>query len=198
MKRLSIVLALVASLALAGTVFAAAPGTGKNGIQCFGDPASCQIINKTSARLTTETGTGASVFIPGFNDSFYGVRTSLITNLSNTVTGSPLGIDPRWSIPIDATEPGLGYVHDGLTDYFLFVSFADCNNGAGLVDVLNDPTCTLNRSDTGATYPNWATFSSTTNTYIANDINYAFIIADGSGAHGTWTISNVKVGKPGK
>lgn len=195
-RFMTVLLGLLMVLALSiGSAFAAPNQTGKNAIQCFGDPNSCHLINKTTAYLSTETGSGASVFIPNYNGSFYDVRTSLITNLSNTVSGSTLGIDPRWSIPIDSAD--LPYTHDGTTDYWIFVSFADCNNGAGLVDVLNDTTCTLNRSDTGGTYPNWATFSTTTNTYIAFD-NYAFIVADGSGAPGTWTIGNVKIGKPGK
>jgi hypothetical protein len=200
MKRLlPAVTAVLMVLAFAGAAVAAPPTghTGKNGITCFGDPLSCQIVTKTSARLDTTQGAGGGVYIPGFNDSFYGVRTSLITNLSNTVSGSPLGIDPRWSIPIDdrnvLTAPA------GYTDYFLFASFADCNNGAGLVDVINDTTCTLYRSDTNESFPNWATFVTLhENTYIALNDNYAFIIADHSGAPGVWTISNVKIGKPGK
>lgn len=198
MGRMSLValFAVLVSISVVGLASAAPPGTGKNGITCFGDPASCTVVNKTSVRLdTTGTNGGAGAYIPGFNNSFYGVRASLITNLSNTVTGSPLGIDPRWSIPIDDHSVS----NDGFTDYFLFASFAECNNGSGLVDVLNDPTCTLHNSVTGATYPNWNAFAtSQTNAFIALNDNYAFIIADESGPEGVWTISNMKVGKPGK
>jgi hypothetical protein len=202
MVALGVTALLITAVAVAS---AAPPSTGKNAITCFGDPASCTVVNKTSVRLdTTGTNGGAGVYIPGFNSSFYGVRTALVTNLSNTVTGSPLGIDPRWSIPIDNTTynvdgDGDGLIGDGRTDYVLFVSFADCNNGAGLVDVLNDSTCTINRSDSPTTYPNWSTFVTVeTNTNISSLDLFAFIIADESGPEGVWTISNMKVGKPGK
>jgi hypothetical protein len=168
------------------------PNTGKNAITCFAEPAEfCTPVSKTSARLNTKVGTGyGGVYIPGFNNSFYGVRTSLVTKLSNTVRGDTLGIDPRWSIPIDANE-------DGITDYFLFAAFADCNNGVGVVDIINDPTCTLYRSDTNESFPNWAAFvSQNPNTYISLT-DFAFIIADLSGTPGVWTISNMVVGKPG-
>ena len=86
----------------------------------------------------------------------------MVSDLSNNVSGT--GIDPRWSIPIDdrtdATAPA------GYTDYFVFVSFADCNNGAGLVDVINDATCTINGPN-NVSYPNWSTFTqANTSTYI--------------------------------
>ena len=199
---------LAAVLLVSNIAFAANPATGKNAITCFGDPASCTPVSKTSARLDTTVGAGAGVYLPGFNSSFYGVRTALVTKLSNTVSGDTLGIDPRWSIPIDDTtynnidgneDSVIDAGDDGYTDYFLFVSFADCNDGAGLVDVINDPTCTINRSDSPTTYPNWSTFVTVeTNTNIAVKDYYAFIIADLSGAPGVWTISNMVVGKPGK
>jgi hypothetical protein len=104
-----------------------------------------------------------------------------------------LGIDPHWMIPIDSD-------HDGWTDYLLSVPLAGCNNGAGLVDVINDPTCTIYRGDDAlVSYPNWAAFvTANPSTYISLNDYYAFIIADGSGDPGVWTIGNMKVGKPGK
>ena len=194
MKRIATALAVVSMLAITAPASAGNPSTGKNAITCFGAPASCTLVSKTSARLNTTVGTGGGVYIPGFNKSFYGVRTALVTKLSNTVRGNTLGIDPRWSIPID--DASINY--DGYTDYFLFAAFGDCNNGVGVVDVINDPTCTLYRSDTNQSFPNWAAFvSENPNTYIAALDNYAFIIADLSGAPGIWTISNMVVGKPG-
>lgn len=193
--------AAIVALVSVAAVSAAPPGTGKNSITCFGDPASCTVVNKTTVRLdTTGTKGGAGAYIPGFNSSFYGVRTNAVSNLSNTVTGSPLGIDPRWSIPIDDRDVDYnGGLGAGYTDYFLFASFADCNNGSGLVDVVNDPTCTLYNSVTGESFANWSEFIvEHENTYIALNDNYAFIIADESGPEGVWTISNMKVGKPGK
>ena len=195
MKHLATAFATVSMLAITAVASAnpgtGNPGTGKNAITCFGDPASCTLVSKTSARLDTTVGTGGGVYIPGFNKSFYGVRTALVKKLSNTVRGNTLGIDPRWSIPIDSDS-------DGYTNYFLFAAFGDCNDGVGVVDVINDPTCTLYRSDTNQSFPNWAAFvSENPNTYISSSDFYAFIIADLSGAPGVWTISNMVVGKPG-
>ena len=191
MKKLATALAMVSMLTITAAASAANPNTGKNAITCFGDPASCTLVSKTSARLDTTVGTGGGVYIPGFNKSFYGVRTALVKKLSNTVRGNTLGIDPRWSIPIDSDS-------DGYTNYFLFAAFGDCNDGVGVVDVINDPTCTLYRNDTNQSFPNWAAFvSENPNTYISALDNYAFIIADLSGAPGVWTVSNMVVGKPG-
>ena len=66
------------------------------------------------------------------------------------------------------------------------------------MDVINDTTCTVYYED--GVYPNWQTFATTagTNFEIAATDNYAFVIADGSGASGVWTISNLQIGKPGK
>jgi hypothetical protein len=206
MKKIGTALAVVSTLAMTAPASAGNPdpggpdrgnpNTGKNAITCFAEPAEfCTPVSKTSARLNTKVGTGyGGVYIPGFNKSFYGVRTSLVTKLSNTVRGDTLGIDPRWSIPIDDAIDN----KDGYTDYFLFAAFADCNNGVGVVDIINDPTCTLYRSDTNESFPNWAAFvSQNPNTYISAEDYYAFIIADLSGTPGVWTISNMVVGKPG-
>ena len=69
---------------------------------------------------TTSGGYGGG-YLVGANNSFYGVRLSQVGKLSVNITGSPLGGDPRFSIPIDENN-------DGLTEAFAFVSSADCNN----------------------------------------------------------------------
>lgn len=201
MKRLLTMVALGVTALLITTVAvasAAPPQTapGKNPLLCSEPPNidNCQ-TNGKSATITNANG-GAAVYYNGFNSSWYGVRTGLVKDLSTNVSGSPVGIDPRWSINIDdrndPTAP------DGFTDYYVFVSFATCNNGAGLVDVINDPTCAIVTPT--ATYPNWSQFTqSNTSTHIALQDGFTFIIADGSDPTvGTWTVSNVKVGKPGK
>ena len=104
MKRLfAAVAAALMILCFAGTAIAAPPSTapGKNPLICSEAlPENCTIVNKTSAVIDTRNGGGAAVYYEGFNSSWYGVKTSLVKDLSNTVTGDPLGIDPRWSIPI--------------------------------------------------------------------------------------------------
>ena len=79
------------------------------------------------------------------------------------------------------------------------MSFSTCNNGLGLVDVINDQTCTIYDSRNAlVSYPNWTAYvTANTNDYIALSDYFAFIIADSSTA-GPWTVSNVTVGKPGK
>lgn len=183
-------------LVFASSAIAAPPTTapGKNPLTCFGTSAACTSNGKT-ATINSNNG-AAGVYLAGFNASFYGVRTNLVTKLSNTVSGSALGIDPHWSIPIDDRNDPTAAA--GFTDYFVFATFADCNNGAGLVDVIADATCTISGPG-NVSYPNWSAFvTANPNTYIALNDNYAFIIADLSGAPGIWTISNVQVGKPGK
>lgn len=191
MKFITAIVGVISALLITAAMATAAgqpAAPGQNPITCFG---SCTQLSKTSARIdTTGTNGGGGVYLVNYNNSFYNVRLSQVAKLQNNVTGDTLGIDPRWSIPID--ENG-----DQVTEAFAFVSFADCNNGAGLVDVINDTTCTVYYK--GVAYPNWYTFSHTDGTnYRISFGDYAFIIADLSGAPGVWTVSNVQVGKPGK
>jgi|SRR5215212_185033 len=196
-RRISPILTAGVLLLVLAVPAVAGPSTapGKNPLLCSEAlPENCTTNGKT-ATIDTTIGGGAAVYQEGFNSSWYGVKTGLVKTLSVTVTGDPLGIDPRWSIPIDDRNDPTAEA--GFTDYFVFVAFGTCNDGAGLVDVINDPTCEIVTPN--GTYPNWRTFTeANTSTYIALNDNYTFMIADGSGAPGVWTISNVKLGKPGK
>jgi hypothetical protein len=193
---LAIMLAMIPASAVAGTP-PTAPG--KNKLACFiGGGGTCTLNkNGTTATLdTTGTTVGvgfAGVYLPGYNSSFYGVRVAQVTALSFTFTGTASTVDPHWSIPIDSN-------HDGNTDYWLYVPAITCNNGAGLVDVINNPACTIYDSRSAlVSYPNWAAYiAANTNDYIALNDYYAFPIADSTVGGGVWTISNVTVGKPGK
>lgn len=194
MKRISILLVTVASLLTAGAASATAltpPGQGK--IQCFNvAPGTCTLNTsgaKGSATLDTRRGGVAGVYIPGSNGSFYGVRLSRLKTLSFTHSGTA-GVDPHWSIPIDIDN-------NGSAEFFALVASNSCSNGAGLVDVINDTTCTIFRSDdTTAAYENWGAFATSTgNPWVAHDSNLARVVADRS--LGIWTVSNVTVGKPG-
>lgn len=208
MKRVTILLVAVASAAsftVVGTATAATPGAapGQGKITCLSDNGGVCTVNTGGAKgtVTLDT-TGAPVdpavavqagaYIPGFNSSFYGVRLALVKALSFTYSGVASGPDPHQSIPIDTDD-------DGFTDYFVFVSASTCNNGAGLVDVINDTTCTI-YGDAGATYPNWKTFATTagTNFYIALNDYFTFVFADSTPGGGVWVVGNLTVGKPGK
>jgi hypothetical protein len=203
MTRFPILLAGVASLVLAGSAMAAQPGApGQGKITCFtGDGGVCTPNTagaKGSATLDTTAGGYAGVFIPGYNSSFYGVRLSQVKALSFTYSGVG-GIDPHWQIPIDSLAADGN--SDGYTDIIANVSAGSCNNGAGLVDVVNDPTCTIFRNDDAlASYPNWAAFVAAvgTNNWVSLNDLFASVIADSTTGGGVWTVANVTVGKPGK
>jgi hypothetical protein len=197
-----VVLAIMLAMLLPNSAVAGVPAApGKNKLACFtdgGGTATCTLAkNGTTATLDTTlatVGTGwAGVYLPGYNNSFYGVRVAQVTALSFTFTGTASTVDPHWSIPIDSN-------HDGNTDYWLYVPAFTCNNGAGLVDVINNPACTIYDSRNAlVSYPNWAAYiAANTNDYIALNDYYAFVIADSTVGGGVWTISNVTVGKPGK
>jgi hypothetical protein len=189
MKRLfAAMTAVLLVLSFAGSAMAAPPAKGS--LTCAADaPATCSVNSaRTVAVIDTSLGGAAAVWVSNFNGkSFYSKLTSQITTLQNNVAGTvPVGIDPRWSIPIDVGN-------DGDTDFFAFVAFADCNNGFGLVDVIHDATCTVYRD--GVAYANWAAMVAANPNDRVSYADFAFIIADGSGAPGSWTISNVKVGQ---
>ena len=174
--------------------YAVSTAPGQNKIQCFeSGEATCTLNSngaKGSATLTV-TGPGdASVYYLHYNGSVYGNLLSSIPQLSFTYTGTPTPGSPRFSIPVDTNG-------DGLTDFWAYASAYYCNDGAGLVDVINDPTCTIYVSnDATVSYPNWAAFVAAYPTAtVALTDNYLFVIADDVG---TWTVNNVTIGKPGK
>ena len=110
------------------------------------------------------------------------------SQLSFLYTGEATAGSPRFSIPVDTNS-------DGTSDGYLFVSAYYCNDGAGLVDVINDPTCTMYTNFSAESFDNWADLIATHPDWeIANDA-YVFLIADDPGI---WTVNNVKFGKAGK
>lgn len=185
MRRFSLVLAIVASLMVAGSAFAAPP---RGSLTCSPpEPnANCEVANNGTTATITNANGGTALYLSKYSGkSFYSKLTSQVTTLQNNVGGSPLGIDPRWSIPIDVGN-------DGDTDFFAFVAFGTCNDGSGLVDVIHDSTCSIDHN--GTTYANWAAMVAANPNERISYADFAFIIADGSGALGEWGISNVKVG----
>lgn len=177
-------------LFMSASVFAA-PATpvkyGPNKLVCFG---SCTLDTKGakgSATLDTSAGGAAGVYYEGYNNSIYGVLLSQVTQLSFTYTGTPTAGSPRFSIPVDEDN-------NGSAEAFAFVGANLCNNGAGLVDAINDPTCDVNYQSVD--YANWAAFvAAYPAARVSFDINYLFVVADDVGI---WTVNNVTIGKPGK
>jgi hypothetical protein len=123
------------------------------------------------------------------NDStMYGQNLSEVTTLSFTYSGSPAGAGaPRFSVPIDTDG-------NGTIDQYAFIAAFYCNDGAGLVDAIKNQNCTIYLG--GVTpYANWAAMvAALPGAKIATD-SFVFVIAD---EPGTWTVNQVRFGKPGK
>jgi len=118
------------------------------------------------------------------NSTVYNSPLSGIKQLSFSYSGAATAGSPRFSIPVDTNN-------DGTSDGYIFVSAYYCNDGAGLVDAINDPTCTIYTNFSSESFDNWADLVATHSDWrIANDA-YAFIIADDPGM---WTVSGVKFG----
>lgn len=95
------------------------------------------------------------------------------------------GGSPRFSVPIDENN-------DGVYDGFAFVDSLGCNDGdanVGTVDVVNDPTCTIQYGSD--TFPNWAAFVAAHPTYRISTDTIPFVIVD---QPGQFTLSNVQIG----
>jgi hypothetical protein len=111
-----------------------------------------------------------------------GETIGMVSSVSFNYTGSVLeGNGPRFSIPINTGEGNI----------YLFIDARDCNNGAGLVDVINDSTCTIwsSADGTNPAATNWANLVTAHPGWTVNGL--PFIIADGPGA---WNLSNVHMG----
>ncbi len=144
---------------------------------------------KGSVTLTTVT--------PGFdyagvytNDStMYGQKLGEVKTLSFTYAGTDPGAGaPRFSVPIDTDG-------NGSKDQWAFISALYCNNGAGLVDAINDPTCTVWLDDGVTFYENWAALVAAFPSGRIATNAFVFVIAD---EPGTWTINQVQFGKTGR
>lgn len=200
--------ALTAALAVAGIGIAIAvpavpPGhmvptaPGQNKLMCFdgttdypGFYGGTCVSNSSGAKgAATLTVTTLGLDYAGVytNDStMYGQKLSDVRTLSFTYTGSDPGAGaPRFSVPVDTDG-------DGDYDQYAFISAFYCNNGAGLVDAINDPTCTIWM---GSPYENWAALAAAFPAARIAEDAYVFVVAD---EPGTWTVSQVRFGKPGK
>ncbi len=190
------------ALAFAVTANAAAPTTapGQNKLKCFDGPSEGTIyggdcvLTSNGARgpATLDNtdgdvdGSYSGVYVD--NSNLNGKNIGEVTQLSFSYTGTATAGSPRLSIPVDTNG-------DGTPDGYLFVSAFYCNDGAGLVDAINDPSCTIYTNFSSESFDNWADLVATYPTwFIAND-SPIFIVADDAGM---WTVSNVKLGKPGK
>ena len=161
---------------------------GQNKLTCFDGPSentiyggSCTITSKAAkkgAAVLDNTdgdtdGSYSGVYIE--TNNLAGQALSDITSISFQYTGTATAGSPRISLPLSSG----GYA---------FISAYYCNNGAGLVDAINDETCTIYYG--ANSYENWDAFVAA-NPGATVGTDYSFIIADDPG---TWTISNVRLG----
>jgi hypothetical protein len=176
-------------------VSAVATAPGLNKLQCQAEaPATCTKDGngaKGTATLDTREGGYALVYLNNLGN-LGGLDLADVQQLSFRYTGDATPGAPRISLAIDTNG-------DGATDTFAFIAAYYCNDGAGLVDVINDPTCTIfvgeeefeNWAALVAAHPDWQVAVPNTS---GEGTDYSFIIAD---EPGLWTISDVTLGKPG-
>jgi hypothetical protein len=177
MRRLSILLALAASLAFAGAV-SAAPN--KLRTEVGGTDATAAVYSTSSARITAAPGSYAAIYTtakaPAGKMPLKVDMGFLITvdGQSGTVSGGA----PRLTIPID-------FNNDGTWDDFASLDWASCG---GTVDADSKLTSSVLVSTTSATcgvnlngggsFANWDAFAAANPTYRIAKGQQAFIIAD--------------------
>jgi hypothetical protein len=190
------VLAVLSAAILLGNAGPAAASNGTNQLLCFDgttDTANGDTGGAVYGGVCTRTSNGATLnnLVQGANGAYSGVyyqTSSLsgktlgqVTQLSFNYTGVPTAGSPRISLPIDVTG-------DGTTDFYAFIGAFYCNNGAGLVDAINDSTCQIFVGS--ESFANWAAFVAAHPTWHVGAT--PFVIADDAGL---WTVSNVHLGE---
>lgn len=176
MRKSILAIALLAVAVVVSSAFGAAP-TG-NKISCEAD---CVLLSPNKAQLDVGTGSYGAVYTE--NTVALNAPLASIDKLGFNYSGTePYGGAPRISIGIDENGDGSGY------DAFAFIDAAGCNDGAGKVDVINDPSCNVWYGST--LYANWAALLAAHPEYTVG-YDYTFVVAD---APGNWTIWNVQLG----
>lgn len=193
-KRYTIGAIAVGLAGLVAPAAQAAPNEKANQPLCFTDDSGSECIRQGSKFTIVNDGPGEYGGVYVEEQSLAGSAFSDIKQLGFTYSGDVSGGSPRLSIPI------LG--GDG-RDGWVFIDAASCNDGAGAVAPLTDPTCVVsgyyhnadNTTD-GFYYESWDAFVAGEEGSTVGDW-YTFIVAD---QPGTVTIGSVKLGRtpPGK
>jgi len=193
MKRLFLLLGLAAVMAVAAAGSALA-GPNGNKLQCFSGTTDGGIyggtctVTKTGVATLDNTdgntnGDYSGVYLQ--NSNLDGKKLNTVNQLAFDYTGTPTNGSPRISLPLDTNG-------DGATDVYAFISAYWCNDGAGHVDAINDPTCMIFVGSQITGYANWKAFLAAYPTATVGADALPFIIADDVGS---WTVSNVQLGK---
>lgn len=185
----------VAALSFIGAGAAiAAPSSSGNKLQCFDGTqdtvwyaenqlpytfsGTCTLLPGGSAELDNTDVSGADGTYSGVyiqNTNLGGKSLIDINQLGFSYTG---GSGVRITFPADVNG-------DGDYESFISAEAANCNDGAGNVDVVNDPTCHVgyNNGAVGPLYENWAALLAdpvNADVQVATDYD-AFIINDNPG-----------------
>ena len=196
MKKILLALTAIVAIgvavpvALGATQPAPSVPTTTNMLTCFDGPSeqtiyggSCTVTKYGAATLNNNgsntDGEYSGVYVK--NNNVVGKAIGAIDRLGFRYKGTATAGSPRISLGI-STDGDAGY------DVFAFISAFYCNDGAGNVDVIHDPTCTIFIGN--AVYANWAAMVAAHPDYR---VGYTpFVIADDPG---TWTVFNVKLGE---
>lgn len=188
--RKSTITGLVGALALVAASIAFAGNANGNKLSCFSgteDGGYNGVCALTADGATLDNVDGDSdpsnnysgVYLQ--NSNLDGKALGSVNSLSFRYTGTATAGSPRFSLPIDTGS--------GTTALYAFVSAYYCSDGAGLVDVLGDPTCTIYAGS--ESFANWAALVAAHPDWRVGP-NLPFVIADDPG---TWTVSDVRLGK---
>jgi hypothetical protein len=170
MKRISIMLAIVASLMVAGTAMAAPLRTFGTGTVARNSGDSFTIINDASEY-------GGVYVKPQSSKSLAGVSVANV-DFSFVASGDVAGGAPRFSLPIAEDA-------DRVTDAYAFIDVNSC--GSSTVSTTSS-TCKVYYADHPA-YDNWDAFADSNPGFsVSEDI--PFIIADQAG---TYTVSKISL-----
>jgi hypothetical protein len=190
------IIAVLSVAVLLGNAGPAAASNGSSQLLCFDgttDTANGDTGGAVYGGVCTRTANGAILDnrVQGADGAYSGVyyqTSSLsgkligdVTQLSFNYTGTPTAGSPRISLPIDVTG-------DGTTDFYAFIGAFYCNDGAGLVDAINDSTCTIFVGS--ESFANWDAMVAAHPTWHVGEI--PFVVADDPGM---WTVSNVHLGE---
>jgi hypothetical protein len=171
MRRFSIVFALVASLAIAGTVTAA-----PNKLRTFGT-GDVTVTGTRSASIVNGVGEYGGVYVVG--KSTY-KRTLADVDFSFMSAGAVGGGAPRFSLPIDTNG-------DKTTDGYAFIDVNSCG-GSTLVST-SSATCMVYFNTEPAPYANWDAFAAAHPTWTTSQ-DIPFVIAD---AAGSYNVSDIQL-----
>jgi hypothetical protein len=167
MKRLSVVVALLAAFGVAGSALAvpALHPFGTGDVTVDGD----------DATIVNGAGEFGGVFLNSRSNS--GKRLTAV-DFSFTSTGDVTGGAPRFSIPIDTDDPGSG------RDLFAFVDAQRCGGVSGTPVWVSteNPACIVDLN-TGGFYANWDAFAAAHPDWRIAPGDVPFVIADQPGEY---------------